>query len=98
MKKINIAMLTVSVFLIIILLIGTVFLSDGLKADEPMLAIAGLGAAICGWVGLLELWFVSDISDLKKENEELKTDLALLQNRIEWIEDDICKEYDEKSM
>ena len=93
MKKIDIAMLIVDVFFIIIVIIGAVILSDGLKADEPMLAIAGLATAISGWMMLLELWFVSDISDLKKENEELKTDLAILQNRIDWIEDDICKEY-----
>lgn len=96
MKKIDIAMLIVDVFLIILVIIGVKILSDGFDADEPMLTIAGLAAAISGWMMLLELWFVSDISDLKKENEELKTDLAILQNRIDWIEDDICKEYKEE--
>lgn len=96
MKKIDIAMLIVDVFFIILVMIGAVTLSDGLKANEPMLAIAGFAAAISGWIMLLELWFVSDVSDLKKENEELKTDLAILQNRIDWLEDDICKEYKEE--
>lgn len=98
MKRIDIVMLIVDVFFIIIVMIGAVILSEGLKANEPMLALVGLAAATSGWMMLLELWFVSDVSDLKKENEELKTDLAILHNRIDWIEDDTCKEYDEKTM
>ena len=93
MKKIDIAMLIVDVFFFIEIIVGALILSDGFKADEPMLAIAGLGAAISGWMMILEIWYVSDVSDLKKKNEELKTDLAILHNRIDWIEDDICKEY-----
>lgn len=95
MKKIDIARLIVDVGFLILIIIGANILSDGLKANEPMLAIAGLAAAISGWIMLLQLWLIPDISDLKKENEELKTDLAILQNRCDWIEDDICKEYKE---
>lgn len=95
MKKIDIAMLIVDVGFLILIIIGVNILSDGLKANEPMQAIAGLAAAISGWIMLLQLWLIPDISDLKKENEELKTDLAILQNRCDWIEDDICKEYKE---
>lgn len=96
MKKIDVGMLIVDVCFIILVLLGVAILSDGLKANDPMLTVAGLAMSVCGWIMLLELGYISDISEMKKENEELKTDLAILQNRIDWIEDDICKEYKEE--
>lgn len=76
---------------------GAIMYSDGSKCDDPFKMINGMGIMLLMCMIMLE-WRVSIINRQKnKEIEELKTDLALLQNRCDWLEDDICKEWHEET-
>lgn len=72
---------------------GAVMYSDGSKADDPFNMINGMAIMILVLIVLFHWEFSRSISKKDEEIEELKTNLALLQNRCDWLEDDICKEY-----
>lgn len=74
-----------------------VMYSDGCKCDDLFKMINGTGIMIVMGM-ILYTWYASILDRQKnKEIEELKTDLALLQNRCDWLEDDICKECHEET-
>ncbi len=96
MKAESIAMSIITGCIIIVMCLGAITFSDGYGSDDPLQMCAGLALMLIFWVTLLIITQACKNQSLEQEIEELKTDLALLQNRIDWIEDDICKEYKEE--
>lgn len=83
--------------MIVAVMFGCLMYSDGNKCDDPFKMINGMAIMLLMCMIMLE-WRVSIFARQKnKEIEELKTDLALLQNRCDWLEDDICKEWHEET-
>lgn len=76
---------------------GAVMYSDGSKTDDPFNMINGMTIMVLVLIVLLNWRLSASISKKDEEIEELKTDLALLQNRCDWLEDDICKEWHEET-
>lgn len=76
--------------------IGCITFMDGYESDDPFQMCGGLALMLIfsGMVYILEQ--AERNAELESQIEELKTDLALIQNRCDWIEDDICKEYKEE--
>lgn len=95
MKAEKIAMSIITMCIIIVMCIGSITFCKGYGSDDPLLMCGGLGLMLIFWITLLIVTQACKNQSLEEEIEELKTDLALLQNRIDWIEDDICKEYKE---
>ena len=80
--------------MIVAVMFGALMYSDGNKYDDPFKMINGMAIMLLMCMIMLD-WRVSIIVRQKnKEIEELKTDLVLLENRCDWMEDDICKEYE----
>ena len=96
MKAENIAMFIITGCIIIFICLGSITFCDGYESDDPLQMCGGLGLMLISWITLLVITQALKNQSLEQQIEELKTDLALLQNRIDWIEDDICKEYKEE--
>lgn len=97
MRKIEIMMyVAVNICFIIMVFMGALNFADGFKINDPMITVAGLGLMVAGWGMLMEIHYANDKSNRDKEAEQLKTDLALLQNRVDYLEDDMSKEYREE--
>ena len=100
MRKIEILQyvlyVAVNICFIIMVFMGALNFANGFKINDPMTTVAGLGLMVAGWGMLMEIHYVNDKSNRDKEAEQLKTDLALLQNRVDYLEDDACKEYKEE--
>lgn len=79
----------VIVFFVIMMIMGAVTFSDGFKTGDSMLAVAGLGLMVAGWIMDWEIGYISYKSDMDKKMEQL-------QHRIDYLEDVICKEYSDK--
>ena len=93
MKAEKIAMSIITVCIIIVMCLGSITFCEGYGSDDALLMCGGLGLMLIFWIILLVITQACKNQSLEEEIEELKTDLALLQNRIDWIEDDTCKEY-----
>lgn len=89
--------LTMVIFCVAGVMFGMVRYSEGVKNDDAIMAITGVSLALILLILLMKYNQVRERAILSEEIEELKTDLALLQNRCDWIEDDICKEYKEET-
>lgn len=95
MKAEKIAMSIITGCIIIVMCLGSITFCNGYGSDDPLLMCGGLGLMLIFWITLLVITQALKNQSLEQQIEELKTDLAILQNRIDWIEDDICKEYKE---
>ena len=93
MKAEGIAMFIITGCIITVMCLGCITFCDGYGTNNPLQMCAGLGLMLIFWITLLIITQACKNQSLKQEIEELKTDLALLQNRIDWIEDDTSKEY-----
>lgn len=94
MRKIKIlSYVAVVICLLIMVIIGSLNFADGIKINDPMIAVVGLGLMVAGLSMLMEIRYTNDKSNRDEEAEQLKTDLALLQNRVDYLEDDMSKEY-----
>ena len=76
--------------------IGCITFLDGYESDDPFQMCGGLALMLIFSGMVYVLAQAERNAELESQIEELKTDLALLQNRIDWIEDDTCKEYKEE--
>lgn len=83
-------------FFSIPVIVGAITMTNGLTTDNWQYSLGGGLLMIVSFVIITVIIQSMTDKDLSDEMDELRTDLALLQNRCDWIEDDICKEYQEK--
>ena len=83
--------------LLIIMGIGAILYTNGDETDNLKDMITGGMIMVLVLVIMLEVMIEKNRSRTLNEIEELKTDLAILQNRCDWLEDDICKEWHEET-
>ena len=94
MRKIeNTVYVVVVICFFVMVIIGALNFANGFEINDPMMTIAGLSLMFVGLSMLMEFRYANDKSNRDKEVEQLKTDIALLQNRMDYLEDDNCKEY-----
>lgn len=97
MKKNEKTKLIEALSMVIICVAGVIFgmmrYAEGVKNDDAMMATTGVSLALMLLILLMKYNQVRERAILSEEIEELRVDLALLQNRCDWIEDNICKEY-----
>jgi hypothetical protein len=100
MKKNEKTKLIETLSMVIICVAGVMFgmirYAEAVKNDDAIMATTGVSLALILLIILMRYSQVRERAIVSEEIEELKTDLALLQNRCDWIEDDICKEYKEE--
>lgn len=96
MKRDKIGICLIEVALIVLIIAGGIVFTNGFKTENPMNMVGGLGLMMCAWIQFYLIFGLETVQALKEEIDDLKTDQAILQNRCDWIEDDICKEYKEE--
>lgn len=95
MKKDEIVFSSIEILLLFLIIIGVIVFTDGYQTENALNMVGGLALMMFSWVQFFLFFFLETMQKLREETDELKTDLAILQNRCDWIEDDICKEYKE---